>query len=193
MLEIDTDVTNTWTTKKQEKFYYDDTLKKFVYVVDAVRSTEAGFWSGSKTTHNSNQIDGERKVLPFVAMNIVSTGKITISADPDEVTYDEKVFNISNEPIKGYITYGGTTPVPAGSFVSFALISNNSRIGSMTITSAGTYELRLRPEYQFDWATNGTEDTITIDYQVGNETYSATVRDLATLSTNPTINLTKQN
>ena len=192
MLKIDTEVTDTWSAEKQAKFYYDSALEKFVYVVDSDRSDEAAFWSGSKTTHNSNQIDGERKVLPFRAKNIVSTGKITISADPEEVTYDEKVFNISNEPITGSITYGGT-PVPAGSFVSFALISNNSRIGSMTITSAGTYELRLRPEYQFDWKTNGAEDTITIDYQVGNETYSATVRDLATLSTNPTINLTKQN
>ena len=166
-------------------------MKKFVYVVDAVRSTEAGFWSTASKNGNA----GERKVLPFRAKNIVSTGKITISADPEEVTYDEKVFNISNEPIRGSITYDGQN-VPAGSFVSFALISNNSRIGSMTITSAGTYELRLRPEYQFDWSTNGTDNTIntiTIDYQQGGNTYSATVKDLKTLSTATTIALTKQN
>ncbi len=188
MLEIDTEVTNNWSTDKRAKFYYDDTLKKFVYVVDAVRSTEAGFWSTASKNGNA----GERKVLPFRAKNIVSTGKITISADPEEVTYDEKVFNISNKPITGSITYDGQN-VPAGSFVSFALISNNSRIGSMTITSAGNYELRLRPEYQFDWATNGTDNTITIDYQQGGNTYSATVKDLKTLSTATTIALTKQN
>lgn len=191
MLEIDTDITSTWATDKQNKFYYDNTLDKFVYVVDADRTKEAAFWSGSETMHKSNKIDGERKVLPFKAKNIVSTGKITISADPEEVTYDEKVFNISNKPITGSITYDNT-PVPAGSFVSFALISNNSRIGSMTIKANGSYELRLRPEYEFDWATNGTEDTITIDYQVGNETYSATIKDLATLSTTKDIALVKQ-
>ncbi len=191
MLEIDTDTTSTWATDKQNKFYYDNTLNKFVYVVDADRTKEAGFWSGSETMHKSNKIAGERKVLPFKAKEIVSTGKITISADPEEVTYDEKVFNISNEPITGQITYDGTS-VPAGSFVSFALISNNSRIGSMTIKANGSYELRLRPEYEFDWATNGTEHTITIDYQVDNETYSATIKDLATLSTNTDIALVKQ-
>lgn len=193
MLEIDTDVTSNWTSEKRAKFYYDNSLNKFVYEVDADRTEEAAFWSGSKTTHNySNQIDGERKVLPFKAKNIVSTGKITISADPEEVTYDEKVFNISNRPITGSITYDNNTPVPAGSFVSFALISNNSRIGSMTIKANGSYELRLRPEYEFDWDTAAGTNTITIDYQSGGKTYSAEIEDLAALVANPSINLTLQ-
>ncbi|MBO5398859.1 MAG: hypothetical protein J6A18_01255 [Alistipes sp.] len=190
MLDWDTDHSVYQTLQNANKIGTESD-GRFYYIVDANRDTEKSFWSGFETMHKSNKIAGERKVLPFKAKEIVSTGKITISADPEEVTYDEKVFNISNKPIEGKITYGGQD-VPAGSFVSFALISNNSRIGSMTITSAGSYELRLRPEYEFDWATNGTEDTITIDYQIGNETYSATIKDLATLSTTKDIALVKQ-
>ena len=187
MLDWDTDHSVYQTLKNANKIG-TESGGRFYYIVDANRDTEKGYWTNT-TSKNGNS--GERKVLPFKAKEIVSTGKITISADPEEVTYDEKVFNISNKPITGSITYDGKN-VPTGSFVSFALISNNSRIGSMTITSAGSYELRLRPEYEFDWATNGTEDTITIDYQVGNETYSATIKDLATLSTTKDIALVKQ-
>ena len=42
--------------------------------------------------------------------------------------------------------------VPRNAFVSFERVSNGTRIGSMTITADGEYELRLRKEYAFNWS-----------------------------------------
>ena len=195
LMNADVTLPDDTTVKK----FYKDTDGRFVYVVDANRATEAGYWSSTTTAHNTaaNKKAGERKVLPFKTKSVVSTGEIRISADPDEVIYNEKVFNVSNKPITGSITFGDNETyqanVPAGEFVSFALVSDNSRIGSLTVTADGRYELRLRPEYQFNWGTVSDPDNspnkVTIDYTVTDGStatyYSATFNSLAALFGTP--------
>lgn len=205
MLEIDATAASHLTSAdvtlpddSTVKKFYKDTDGRFVYVVDADRAKEANFW-GNEDAYKAKSIRataGERKVLPFKTKSVVSAGEIRISADPDEVIYDEKVFNVSNKPITGKITYGideeHQTNVPAGSFVSFALTSDNSRIGSLIVKADGQYELRLRPEYQFNWES----DEITIDYVATNGSptyYSATFPNLDTLFSGSDIKLIEEN
>ena len=175
----------------------------FWYKVSANRDEEKAFWDataphsvvGEATTtahsNNGRKKLGERKVLPFKTKSgqIVTAGEIRISADTEKVIYDEKVFNITNLPITGSITYGDTTgqenQVPAGAFVSFSLDKDNSRIGSIAVTSAGRYELRLRPEYQFTWNNHPINIDYTITAQNGEKTYySATFENLSDLFNN---------
>lgn len=165
----------------------------FWYKVSADRATEAAFWSGEKYKAKSTRATkGERKILPFKTNKIVSAGEIRIYADEEEVIYDEKVFHVTNTPISGTITYGkdegNQTDMPAGAFVSFALESDNSRIGSITVTSAGEYELRLRPEYKFNWS----GESIIVAYRKDETTvYSTKITDLATLFSSHDIQLTR--
>ena len=44
-------------------------------------------------------------------------------------------------------------PVPAGAFVTFERSGDGTRIGTMIIDEEGKFSLKLKPEYQYDWAT----------------------------------------
>ena len=201
MLEIDETNANallsanvTMPDGSTSQKFYKDSNGRFVYVVDGNRNYEATFWGNGEANKakSTRAIKGERKVLPFKTNKIVSAGEIRIYADEEEVIYDEKVFHVTNTPISGTITYGedegDQTAIPAGAFVSFALESDNSRIGSITVTSDGEYELRLRPEYKFNWS----GESIIVAYRINETTvYSTKITDLATLFNNPAIQLTK--
>jgi len=67
--------------------------------------------------------------------------------------------------------------VPAGAFVAFERVSNSSRIGAVTVTAEGRYELRLRKEYSFDWYTNPVQ----FHYEVDGKVYHRTYNNLAEL------------
>ena len=91
-----------------------------------------------------------------------------------------------------------------GAFVSFALTRNNSRIGSMTITSSGsgasgsnsgtasTYQLTLRPEYEFRWENDPLIISHTHSENGVQEVFTCEIADLKTLMSNPDIVLTLQ-
>lgn len=57
--------------------------------------------------------------------------------------------------------------MPAGAFVAFERASNNSRIGVVTVTAGGKYELRLRKEYAFNWYT----DQVQFHYELNGKVY----------------------
>lgn len=155
----------------EDKFYYDESIKRFVYVVDKDRNTEvtAASLSWSAPTHYWSTISStewpadfrssnpaERKVLPFITNSISSMGTITISAQSDIVDFDEETWTVVDKPITGRITYGDAeTPIPAGAFVSFERTRDNTRIGSLTIGEGGAFRLSLRTEYSYAWG--GTE------------------------------------
>ena len=170
---------------------------RFVYKVDATREEERAHGAEAaaikdNSTHTYlNKTDtytadqtGERKVIPFKTRNIVSAGDIVISSQQDEVRFYTKTFKLTNESITGAISYvpaGGTvTTVPQRSFVPMERTYDGTRIGSMTITSDGRYELRLRAEYDFNWNT----DEIMFEYTAGGVHYSAKVESLEKLFTN---------
>lgn len=174
MLKIDTE--SQYYARIKDKLTEDPTTPgRFIYTVDEDREEERkyGFTDalkediapGISRPYEPGQQTGERKRLPFKIATPVSAGKITLSSDEDEVVFFKKTFNVLNESISGSITYGPTLAdqdgVPAGSAVSFAIKRNGSRIGSMSISEDGKYELRLRKEYEFFWES----DIIEVRYQ----------------------------
>lgn len=163
---------------------------RFVYRVDADRATEATFGIAQALT--GEKVANERRVLKFKTKDAVSAGDIIISSNEEQVVYHSKTFNVVNKPIAGDITYGDNassqTAVPANQFVSFSLVKNGSRIGSVTVTSAGKYELRLRKEYQFNWE----GDKVELYTSIGGVYYKAEFADVKTLFTAPTIQMIKQ-
>ena len=161
----------------------------YKYTVDANRTTEAGMWS---TTPIQSNKSGERKVITFKTKEIVTEGDIVIYTDPEKISYKTKTFNVTNAPISGTITYSdGTTvtTVPQGQFVSFSRELDGSRIGSVTVTADGQYQLRLRKEYEFTWNQN---DPVKFYAKIGGSYYSATLNNLATLDNNRNITLVKE-
>jgi hypothetical protein len=173
---------------------------RFVYTVDASREVERNY--GGATAYikdnsdytyldrdNATTVDqsGERKVIPFKTKDIVSAGDIVISSEQDEVRFHTKTFRLTNKSITGSIKFGADASsaavVPVRSFVPMERTYDNTRIGSMTITSDGNYELRLRAEYSFDWNT----DEIMFEYSEAGVTYSVTVNSLADLVASPNL------
>ena len=136
---------------------------RFVYHVDANREIErnSGSTVAKLTDGLATSQAGERKVLTFKTKNIVTAGEITISADESKVVYYTKTFKIQNQSITGTLQYrkDGTTiePVPAGAFVPFEVEPTYNRIGAVSITEGGQFELRLRSEYKYDWSTDNVK------------------------------------
>lgn len=180
MLEID--------GSRLEQFGLDsDKLKedpttpgRFIYTVEATAEAEDVYGA-----------DG-RKTLPFRTASSVSSGDIVISSNQEKVVFDTETFSVANAPISGTIQYRaaeGLQYVPANGFVSFERTRNNSRIGSMTIVSDGSYELRLRKEYEFNWYS----DEVELRYEDGGgNVYTATYPNLNTLFGAPDIVLEPQ-
>ena len=131
---------------------------RFIYHVAADRDAER------KGTLEANKDDmavasqvGERKCIPFKKKSIVSAGDIVISSDESKVVFYRKTFKIQNNSIVGKLAYrsaSGVVEIPAGSFVPFEMLPTYNRIGTVTISDAGQFELRLRSEYKYDWATD---------------------------------------
>jgi hypothetical protein len=145
----------------------------------------------STTPIQSNE-SGERKVITFKTKDIVTEGDIVIYTNPEEISYKTKTFNVTNAPISGTITYSdGTTvtTVPQGQFVSFSRELDGSRIGSVTVTAEGKYQLRLRKEYEFTWNQN---DPVKFYAKIGGSYYTATLNNLEELYNNHDIMLEKE-
>lgn len=176
---------------------------RFVYRVDAAYGYERGSWIGKMPLIRDEKagglVNGDRKTIYFKKNSIVSSGNITISANPEHVTYHSKTFKVSNKPIEGRIGYlpvdengvEATEPVnvPAGQFVSFVRVYDESRIGSLNVFSFDEnnpqamtyYQLRLRGEYDFNWK----NDPIKVMTQIDGKYYSTILPDLQTLYNMP--------
>ena len=158
----------------------------YKYTVDANRTTEAVNWDTNALQSN---IDGERKVITFKTKEIVTEGDIVIYTDPEKISYKTKTFNVTNAPISGNITCSDGTTVPQGQFVSFSRELDGSRIGSVTVTADGQYQLRLRKEYEFTWNQN---DPVKFYAKIGGSYYTATLNNLEELYNNHDIMLEKE-
>lgn len=192
MLEID----ETKLGNLADKLKADpNTEGRFIYTVDAKRDDERKYstvaaWKKDNTPDLAAGIqEGERKVLPFKKKDIVSAGNIVISSNKEQVVFFDKTFKVTNKPIQGTINYrkdGVETAIEKGKFVAFELASTGSRIGSMTITGNGEYELRLRKEYKFSWESGEVKLYYTDNTDDG-KVYHLTVNSLATLFGNPNL------
>ena len=162
---------------------YEASPGRFVYKVDADRETERSYFPDSKVINedqtpgtNVNQ-SGERKTLHFTTNSIVSAGDIVISSNEEKVVFYSKTFRVTNSSMGGNIYYtdesGTQNPIPSGAFVAFERVSNSSRIGAVTVTEEGKYELRLRKEYTFDWYTNPVQFHYELDGKVYHRTYES--------------------
>lgn len=88
------------------------------------------------------------------------------------MNFTTETIEISNKPVSGTIKYqdgDGETNVPVGSFVTFALQNDDTRIGVMNITTDGQYSMQLRSVYQFSWVT----DPVVVKYRIGETAYIA--------------------
>lgn len=159
---------------------------RFIYTVDADRETERGYGNNdviNKDNTNGVNQAGERKTLPFKTSSIVSAGDIVISSNKEKVVFFDKTFTVSNTPISGTLKYAGAD-VPRNAFVSFERTRNGSRIGSVTVTADGRYELRLRKEYTFNWYT----DEVEFHYEdTDGNVYHKTYTNLAALFASPDV------
>lgn len=64
--------------------------------------------------------------------------------------------------------------IPTNAFVPFEVEPTYNRIGTVTISDGGNYELRLRSEYRYDWNT----DSVKFQYVEGGVTYEKTFQSL---------------
>lgn len=160
---------------------------RFIYTVDANRETERQYGYGTVINSDGTGASqtGERKTLPFKTSSIVSAGDIVISSNKEKVVFFDKTFKVSNTPISGTLKYGTNEQnVPRSAFVSFERTRNNSRIGSVTVTADGQYELRLRKEYTFNWYT----DEVEFHYEdTDGNVYHKTYTNLAELFASPDV------
>lgn len=170
------------------KLKADPTVEgRFIYTVDADRENERQYGYGTVINSDgtgANQA-GERKTLPFKTSSIVSAGDIVISSNKEKVVFFDKTFKVSNTPISGTLKYGTNgLNVPRSAFVSFERTRNGSRIGSVTVTADGRYELRLRKEYTFNWYT----DEVEFHYEdTDGNVYHKTYTNLAALFASPDV------
>jgi hypothetical protein len=178
---------------------------RFIYTVEADREVERGYYTATAAITDNSSLDlfrkplaapvnqtGERKTIRFKTNRIVSAGDIVLSSQEDEVVYYRKTFKLNNNSIKGSIKYGDTpsstlTNVPARSFVPMERTYDNTRIGSMTVTADGQYELRLRAEYDFNWYT----DEIQFEYTKGDTVYHVKFASLNDLVSSKNLVLVK--
>lgn len=186
MLQID-ETSEVYTTNKVTK--HPTIEGRYVYHVAATRTEERkGNLAATKDAKTTESQIGERKSIPFKTKSLVSAGDITISSDESKVVFYEKRFRVQNSSIIGKIQYrkdGVVTDIPAGSFVPFEVYPTYNRIGTVTISDQGNFELRLRSEYKYDWNT----DNVKFQYVEGGVTYEKTFGSLNALnsSTGPII------
>ena len=118
---------------------------------------------GMKVATDGIDQTGERKLLPFKKTSITAGGDIHITTNKEQIVYWDKTFNIETEHIRGNIYYkkdGVNHPVPKDAFVAFVRLLTGARIGVVTISQDGRFELNLREEYQFAWE----DDSVDIYY-----------------------------
>lgn len=170
MLEIDeTRLPDNW--KAANKLRKDPVVAgRFIYTVSKKRADEKAF--GYAEAHNKDlatsryddyggivpnvTIDqtGERKLLPFKKTSITSNGDISISSNKEKVVFWDKTFEVKTEHMKGTLKYqkdGQVLAIPHDAFVAFVRMRTGARIGVVTLTENGQFELNLRDEYRFEW------------------------------------------
>lgn len=163
---------------------------RFIYTVESNREKERLFGIGNALMTDAMGVNqgGERKKLPFMTSAVVSAGDIVISSNEQKVVFFAKTYKISNTPISGSLKFkdasGQEQNVPRNAFVSFERTRNNSRIGSVTVTEDGHYELRLRKEYQFNWFS----DEVELRYEaIDGSIYHLAIPNLQSLFSSPNV------
>jgi hypothetical protein len=170
MLEIDEErLPENWKTAN--KLRKDPSVAgRFIYTVSKKREDEKAF--GFAEAYNKDlattryddyggivpdiTIDqtGERKCLPFKKTSITSKGDISITTDKEKVVFWDKTFKVKTEHIRGVMKYlkdGQELNVPHDAFIAFVRLRTGARIGVVTLTEDGQFELNLRDEYRFEW------------------------------------------
>ena len=194
MLEIDESrLPDNWKAANNSKLTKDKLRKhptipgRFVYTVSQKRIDERTF--GSAEAHNKDAATsryddfggvqpgvtinqtGERKCLPFKKTAITAGGDIVISSETEKVVFWEKRFSVDTRHIQGNILYkkgNEEKSIPHNAFVAFVRLRTGARIGVVSITDNGKFELNLRDEYQFNW----NDDPIDLYYTVDGVTYN---------------------
>ncbi len=176
MLRINTSELGNYNLDGNKLREYPENSGHFIYTVDETRAEEAKHGYANALRQESapaaplfdrpdgfsylHPQAGERKVLPFVVKDFVSSGEINFSSDENAVVFHKKTFSITNKEHKFGLTYDGQN-IKADAFVSFEMKSNNNRIGVITMREDGQAYLHLRKEYRYTW----DETPVIIRYQ----------------------------
>ena len=198
MLEIDYSRMNqNWLAANNPNLKVDKLRKhpsipgRFIYTVERERKDEKAFGFapafnkdvstshfdhyGRLETGISVDQSGERKSLPFKKTAITAGGDIVISSQTENVVFWEKRFSVDTKHIMGDIYIekqdGTRKPIPKDSFVAFVRLRTGARIGVVSITENGKFELNLREEYQFAWEDDSIDFYFT-DNSDGAKVYS---------------------
>ena len=165
MLDLDMSANSSLSGKITKS---DDVEGRYIYRVDASRDVERGYGVN------------ERKSITFKTNKIVTSGEITLSSDESKVVFYKKTFRVQNKSIAGTLKFkknGSDLPVSAGSFVPFEMLPTYNRIGTISVGDNGSFELRLRSEYRYDWTT----DDVKLQYSDGGVIYEKTFDSLEKL------------
>ncbi len=160
---------------------HPDIAGRFVYHVAADRDAErSGSLVATEDAKTTESQVGERKSIPFKTRSIVSAGDITLSSDESKVVFYQKKFRIQNRSMTGVIQYrkdGNVVDIPEGSFIPFEVDPTYNRIGTVTVSGGGQFEIRLRSEYRYDWNT----DKVKLQFEEGGVIYEKTFASLNAL------------
>ena len=184
MFEIDTDDPNM-----EMRFITDETaggLKleqtesgRIIYRVSMSREEE--FWSskqfgGVDVAVEDPKAESQKYERKYIALRPKSKtavgGSITISADPEIVTFNSQTFDVTCKALSFDLKFGtDEADAPVGHSVSFYNKATGDRIYSTTVSQAGKCDFRFNLSRPFDL----DKDEVTMIMQHGGKYYSADV------------------
>jgi hypothetical protein len=163
---------------------------RIIYRVTSNRELESAVWMANGHYEKAAVADpkaasqmGERKCISLKPKNKTAIGgTITISADPEIITFNSQTFDVTCKALSFDLKFGtDKADAPVGHSVSFYNKTTGERIYSTTISEEGKCEFRFNPARPFDM----DSDEVVITMQNGGKYYSAEVMigNLATAGT----------
>ena len=153
---------------------------RIIYRVTSNRELESAVWKAHAHDEEAAVADpkaesqeGERKYIALRPKSKTAVGgSITISADPEIVTFNSQTFDVTCKALSFDLKFGtDEADAPVGHSVSFYNKATGDRIYSTTVSQAGKCDFRFNLSRPFDL----DNDKVTMIMQHGGKYYSADV------------------
>lgn len=183
MFEIDTDDPNM--VNMADQYYYGNTKLeqtedgRIIYRVysdreeESLSSKQSGGVDAAVVDQKAESQKGERKYIALRPKSKTAVGgSITISADPEIVTFNSQTFDVTCKALSFDLKFGtDKADAPVGHSVSFYNKATGDRIYSTTVSQAGKCDFRFNLSRPFDL----DNDEVVMIMQHGGKYYSADV------------------
>lgn len=183
MFEIDTDDPNM--VNMADQYYYGNPKLeqtedgRIIYRVysdreeESLSSKQFGGVDAAVVDQKAESQEGERKYIALRPKSKTAVGgSITISADPEIVTFNSQTFDVTCKALSFDLKFGtDKADAPVGHSVSFYNKATGDRIYSTTVSQAGKCDFRFNLSRPFDL----DNDEVTMIMQHGGKYYSADV------------------